>query len=289
MLEITYTLQEDAPSFPTYQQYDSYLKESYAKLLDNHFTLERQYQSFFESHPCMLPGHSFGNQNHGVPNWSLVSQPIIGSDIRRIPDFMWLTETSTELIPVLIEIEVPDKAMYRKSDSAQSALYSQALNQIEEWRVILEEKKERNAFFDRYEISKNLASKRKFSPRFILIYGRRKEFCSDKMLAIKRANKQQKDFNIMSFDRLSPSFDAMRYATTKYRSSGQIDVLAVPPTFQLGPMVADCLAKWNGLDSAIERCTLMSQERKAFLMERAGYWRDWIQSGSHALRTGDWE
>lgn len=289
MLGITYALHENAPTTPTHQLYANYLRERYNTLLDDDIASEKDYQSFFESHPCMVPGHNFGNQNHGVHNWSLISQPIIQSDVKRKPDFLWITETSAELIPVFIEIETPGKNLYRKFDATQNALYSQASDQIEEWRVILSDIKAQADFCDRYEIPETLFTTRKFSPRFILIYGRREEFFGSKMLSAKRANKQRDDFQIMSFDRLSPSFDAMHYVTTRYRTGGQIDVLAVPPTFQLGPAIAGHLTKWNGLDSAIKRCPLISEDRRTFLINRKEYWRNWFQSSSNAFRTGDWE
>lgn len=289
MLDISYTLQEGAPPPLSYQEYGSCLNKMYAELLDDDSASEKDFQSFFENHPCMMPGHSYGNQNHGIPNWSLISQPSIESEIKRVPDFMWITETSTELIPVLIEIESPSKKMYRKHDGAQNALYSQAYNQIEEWRVILSSEKAQRAFFDRYEIPTTIHSNRKFSPHFILIFGRRREFSSKELLAIKRADKQSEDYRLMSFDRLSPSYDAMCYATTKYRENGRIEVQAIPPTFQLGPELAGCLTKWSGLSLAINKCALISPERKAFLIEREAYWREWAQAGSKPLRIGDWE
>ena len=55
--------------------------------------------------------------------------------------------TSLELIPVLIEIERPDKTEFRVSDNVQNSKFTQALEQIKEWQALLKKQDVLEAFF----------------------------------------------------------------------------------------------------------------------------------------------
>ena len=237
----------------------------------------------------MLPGFNHGNPSHGAAFYAAVSQPSLDGHIRRRPDFMWLLETSLELIPVFIEIECPSKDMFRSSDNVQNAKFTQACEQIDEWRALLQNHEVVERFYNRYAVSDRMRSM-KFSPHYILVYGRRREYSIDSFLTGKRAAKQADDFEIISFDRLKPSYDAMRYGTVKVRPDGTVHAVSVPPTFQLGPSIAGYISCWQDFDTAVDSIEAASEDRKTFLKSRYRYWCDWkIQSANTIYETGKWE
>lgn len=285
----TYEMSLNPPSAEPFDRYASRISKQYSKMLADASLKEDDYQRFFESNPCMLPGFNYGNPSHGAAFHAAVSQPAFDGPIRRRPDFMWLLETSLELIPVFIEIECPSKDMFRSSDNVQNAKFTQACEQIDEWRALLQNHEAVERFYNRYAVSDRMRSM-KFSPHYILVYGRRREYSIDSFLTGKRAAKQTDDFEIISFDRLKPSYDAMRYGTVKVRPNGSVHTVAVPPTFQLGPSIAGYTSCWQDFDAAVDSMEAASEERKAFLKTRYRYWCDWkSQSVNTVYETGKWE
>lgn len=277
---------------PPLVDFDGYANRIYEQLhvmLGDLELKECEYQKFFEINPCMLPGFNRGNPSHGAHYFAVVSQPVIEGQVERRPDFMWLLETSLELIPVFIEIEKPSKKMFRTSDEVQNAKFTQACEQITEWKALLATSETRDCFYDRYGVSERIRGL-KFSPHYILVYGRRDEFSSDSFLARKRAEKQSSDFEIMSFDRLSPSRDAMHYGTVKIHSNGIVQVVRIPPTFQLGPAIAEDISNWDCFEDAVDTLENVSADRRAFLKERYKYWSNWTTGPNKSVfETELWE
>lgn len=285
----TYEMSQNPPSAELFDRYASSISKQYSEMLADTSLKEDDYQRFFESNPCMLPGFNHGNPSHGAAFYAAVSQPSLDGHIRRRPDFMWLLETSLELIPVFIEIECPSKDMFRSSDNVQNAKFTQACEQIDEWRALLQNHEVVERFYNRYAVSDRMRSM-KFSPHYILVYGRRREYSIDSFLTGKRAAKQADDFEIISFDRLKPSYDAMRYGTVKVRPDGTVHAVSVPPTFQLGPSIAGYISCWQDFDTAVDSIEAASEDRKTFLKSRYRYWCDWkIQSANTIYETGKWE
>lgn len=287
MLDVEYKMERHGAKALGFDAYCDLLTREYEALLSDDSKEEKSFQDFFEKHPCMLP--IVGNINHSVLHGCLFSQPRISSASNvRIPDFMWIASNSASLIPVFIEIERPGKMAYRKSDDVQNAAFSQAEDQILEWKALLEQ--EREDFFERYLIPQRLRC-RKFSPFFILIYGRRREFENNEWLSLNRAMKNTSNFNLMSFDRLKPNLNLMRFPSAKRTERG-IELLHIPPTFGLGPSIAMELAEWSCLEGVISKNNYISDERKAFLQKRAAYWKEFATldvSKRGIIRNGDWE
>lgn len=282
-----YEIVADGPKATSFDRYSSALLEEYQQLLDKD-DCEKSYQNFFERNPCMLP--ISGNVNHAPLHGCLFSQPRLADcEHERIPDFMWITSNSLQLTPTFIEIEKPSKQAYRQSDDVQNASFSQAENQILEWKAILEGDG-RECFYERYSVPSRLRD-RVFAPRFVLIYGRRKEFEGNVLLTRKRAQKLSENFSLLSFDRLIPNANLMRTPSAKWTDKG-VELLFVPATFALGPSIAADLNRWGGFESALNRSFGISEERKEFLIRRAAYWRDLAVSRGNSLRSArldDWE
>lgn len=294
MLEKTYRIEPNAPLAMSLDDYARKCKNEYGEMLSGNPLDESSYQSFLERNPCMIPGVMEGNPSHAPLFHAVITQPEIGDEIQRRPDFMWITLTSLELIPVLIEIERPDKKEFRASDNVQNAKFTQAVEQIKEWKVLLKSQDGFHGFCERYSIPERYRELGKFKPRYKLVYGRREEFESNSWLAGKRRESQYSDLEIMSFDRLSPCRDAMNYGCVRISKGRAPRAVAIPPTFRMGPVNARAIAKWDDFDKAVRASTLMSSERISFLRERRPYWKSWAEADASSqirslMDTEDWE
>lgn len=288
-LSLTYSMAKEAPKPISQDEYEKRLQACYKEMLNNPDLRESDYQHFFEQNPCMIPGVHEGNPSHGPIFSAVVTQPVIEGGHLRKPDFMWLLCTSLELIPVFIEIERPDKKTFRESDDVQNAQFTQAMEQINEWETLLKDEKTKKAFFERYPIDERYREFA-FQPRFILVMGSRDEYDDDCFLRAKRQNKQKDNLHIMSFDRLTPSLDAMGYGTISVSKDGEMTIKSIPPTFRFGPTIAKDISRWAGFDNAVDGNSQISDERKAFLKRRYPYWAAWAKNPDAGLvNTGDWE
>jgi hypothetical protein len=64
-----------------------------------------------ELNPAFAPGaDGLGDGTHGSEGDLLYSQPPLPGIERPVPDFIWITRNSEDLIPVLIEIKTPTAA-----------------------------------------------------------------------------------------------------------------------------------------------------------------------------------
>jgi Domain of unknown function (DUF4263) len=170
----------NAPSPWTWDEYSSWLKTKWAELLcTGDSSKEEPYLKFLEQHPCLIPGgegsgDSFGG-HHGGWNDTVISQPPLPGITKRIPDFMWLTKNSEDIIPVLIEIEAPGKAWFNKNEQ-RSAKLTQAQDQLAEWRLQLDNAASRQLLGEMYDFPRGWTLTYNLVPRVLLIYGRSEEF-----------------------------------------------------------------------------------------------------------------
>ena len=130
--------------------------------------------------------------------------------------------------------------------------------------------------------------------RMILVYGRRSESEDDPELSLQRsALLPGDDEELVSFDRLAPDAALHPAITVRATGFGRYTVVHVPPTFALGPCLADRLLVVDGFDEVIDRGQDITDGRKQFLKARVPYWRAWAQStnsaGFRVRRVGQWE
>lgn len=276
---------------PPPMEWDTYsrrLQGEWTTLLES-LPDEAQVQRFLEQHPCLLPG-AFGMMQawgHYPFPGAVVTQPILNGLGERIPDFMWIATNSGEVYPTLIEIESPTKRAYR-NDDVPTAELTQAMNQILEWKMWFGKPENMLVFMRHYGLPEFLRA-RKFHPLYILIYGRRKEIAERPQLAELRANAARQDEFIMSFDRLSPSYDARDMMCVSKRGAEYVAV-SIPPTIQLGPLLAEAQAPIQEKESAAGRCSWASPERREFLARRFPYWDSWARAGARGvISIGDVE
>jgi hypothetical protein len=122
------------------------------------------------------------------------------------------------------------------------------------------------------------APKKALRPSFILVFGWRREFVTGEnqsksdQLAEKRAFMEKPDETLMTYDRLAVDRRAHVCCTVKMRSNG-LEVVAVPPTFTVGPQDAETICQITGWQEAIDGCQEMPGPRKSYLKARIEHWR----------------
>lgn len=214
--------------------------------------------------------------HHG--NWGgiVIAEPPLPGVFLKRPDFMWLTKNSEDLIPVLIEIEAPGKR-WLKDNGDRSSDLTHAEGQLADWRQKLDDPDGRSQFADLYEFPQRWAQRFNLVPRFMLIYGRQTEFSERPDRNRKRRGLRDPAVEEMTYDRLRPRWGSANAVTVRVERANDLTtrrVLAVPPTFRLGPVNAKSIARLEGLDTAIGANKLISDDRRAFLLSRLGYWQE---------------
>jgi len=267
----------NAPQPWTWDEYSRWLKTEWAELLrTGDPNNEEPYRHFLERHPSLIPGgegtgNSFGG-HHGSWNGVVISQPPLPGITRHIPDFMWLTKNSEDIIPVLIELEAPGKTWFNK-DGQRSAKLTQAQDQLAEWRQQLDNPANRQLLGEMYDFPRRWTFEYNLVPRLLLIYGRRQEFRLRPWLSQKRRAIRDPATEAMTFDRIKPLAGSRDALTVRMERTSQI-VVAVPPTFRLGPTLAESFAAVGGWELAIASNDLMTEARKDFLLSRLPYWKE---------------
>jgi len=204
---------------------------------------------------------------------------------------MWLTKTSEDIIPVLIEIEAPGKPWLIKT--GRSAKLTQAQGQIAEWQRALDNGESRRQFADMYEFPAHWAMEHNLEQRFLLVYGRRAEF--DQQPQRVRERRGLRKFFSRCHDVRSPSAP-LRIQECDLRPLEGVSPNGRrrAPTFRLGPANARELGRLDGLSDAIRRNQQIGAERRRFLVARLPYWQ---KLGDASLRgeslgaysSTDWE
>ena len=280
------------PKHPPIDEYAEQCKQQFHRLLEAN-PCEPEVQSFLQKHPWLVPGHQrpSGLPGHYPLHGSLIAQPKLPGQESYIPDLMWIATDSEAWFPTLIEIERPDKKIFNQ-DGSPSANFTRARNQLAQWRSWFNDPTNVDQFIDLYGISGRMGW-RMMRLRMILIYGRRSEFEDDpKLTRLRGSLLPGQDEELMSFDRLEPDTFMRDAITAKAVGRGKYQALWVPPVFATGPgpVLANRLLHIEGIPEAIDRNPEIDEDRKDFLKQRIGYWKDQASSlGSGIYSVGDRE
>lgn len=290
MFTLKYELEKDPPPIVSWDDYARHSGQELYELLNGHSEDEKVFQKFFERNPSYIPGafELIGTSGHYPHAQTLIAQPEVdGGLFKRAPDFMWLAQDSCFFTPVLIEIERPGKKLFTSKDD-QTAEFSQALNQIAEWKALLSVPENILMFYQCYDIPDKLR-KKTFKPQYGLIYGRRSEFEGNIIRQRKRAFLTDQDVVLMSYDRLKPDPSAADMLCSKV-SHGEYHVLTIPPTYRYSPATAENLLLCSDFEKAILNMEQTTDERKDFLIKRFPYWISYAKLEQRgAFCTSDYE
>ena len=287
-METRYKLIEHAPPAIPWEEYERSALRSWHEIIDGpQANNEQALHEFLEQNPSFVPGaFSFPTSGHG-PLFSGVftKPPLMGLGIR-VPDFMWLATATDITFPMFVEIETPSKGWFTGSGQPR-AEFTEARNQLVAWKQWLNKPTNRHLFLELYSVLEG-SQNDEIRPQFILVYGRRREFEERPEMRGVRANQQGTDEFHITFDRLTPDYNARNFLTLKM-DRGHVTAVVVPPTIRLGP---DLARTWLGVANRREaalRESRMSPERRLFVAERFAYWDDWARSGGQSWRGGDCE
>lgn len=235
---------------------------------------EKPLQTFFEQHPPLLPFAFPDYTGHGPYLEALVSQPELAGLGTRQPDFLWLTRSSGELRPVLIEIEKPTKKWATSGKNPQpTADLTQALNQLRQWREWMNSPPNVTVFLERYGVPQTWRRHR-FIPLYVLIYGRKDE--NPEEIARLRAEHDHLGQRLITYDHIRPESRQTHYISVKNDGTGTFHALHMPAAAKLEPSEPEPWHKIHGRVDMVERNTWITEERKRYLIQdRIPSWDDW--------------
>lgn len=275
-LELKRMIAEREASGPPAQEFEEYAVESkqeYHALLASN-PQEPSVQEFLERNPSFIPGGLTpgSTSGHAPLHGSVISQPVLPGFDARKPDFMWVSTHSEAWFPTLIEIERPGKRLYT-SKGIPTADFTQARNQLAQWRTWFADPTNQQQFTDAYGIPRQWRTHRQPCLHMILIYGRRAEFEGSPTLSKHRGSLlSSPDEELISFDRLAPHRDLAYAAALRAKGSGVYGVLEVSPVFAFNETMIELARTADGLGEAIERNARIAPERKRFLLGELDYW-----------------
>lgn len=271
------------PGRPRPIEWDAYknnVLDEWRQLLDSD-PEESRVQAFLELHPAMIPGGSGDvapNGHHGAEKGIVFREPpLTGQGPDYEPDFMWVTRSSGQVVPVCIEIEKPSKRWFNQ-DGTRTAHFNHATDQIDRWRAWFSRETNKAIFRSNYLLFDSYTS-RDISPFFCLIYGRRSEFLpggghkNPEELTFKRGHLGRNDEVARTFDSLLPRSDHANSLTVT-RHPDHLEVHALSPLFETTSDFGPAALKLQGIERAVERSVMMTTERKAYIKDRWKYWRD---------------
>ena len=154
--------------------------------------------------------------------------------------------------------------------NTESADFNQAMGQIRQWKMILNNPTNIQVFYDMFDIPIEMRNKH-FHPQYLLIYGRRSEYENDRYLTGLRYENQSADLTIMSYDRLTPVFEYRQFVTCKVKT-GRYVVQHIPPTYRHRADCAEELYRYTNFYEEIDNMEKTTEERKGFLKDRFQYW-----------------
>ncbi|MEU1396170.1 Shedu anti-phage system protein SduA domain-containing protein [Micromonospora zamorensis] len=260
--------QRTAPGRPNEDIYNAMVAERWTALLNSTASSdEALVHTFLERHPSLLPGCLTvdGDSGHSPFPMAVISKPKLPGLSDREPDFMWIACHSSEVFPVLIEIETPHKKWFYGDRAEIHSDLTHAQGQLAEWRAWFNRGYNREAFIDQYELGPFMGG-RKLSPRYVLVYGRSSNYAGFPRRQQKRAELERQDERLMSFDRLSTAKRSVLYSCVRKTQDGY-KVISVPPCLTILNS-GDRYAAATGWDLALDQCPDMADLRREYLKEQ---------------------
>jgi hypothetical protein len=255
---------------------------------------ESKVQTFLEQNPALIPGGlgEVGPGGHHGPHLGGVfRQPELqGLGRRQIPDFMWITRSTSLVTPICIEIERPDRRWFTQAGDPTADL-THARQQINRWRSWFGESANQEIFKSKY--LQHQYENRELRPIYLLVYGRSTEFdkatsphADPDALRKLRDLAAGSDEQFMTFDSLKPKFDYRDFVTLTMAVSGPA-LHAVPPTFTTGPDTIELATALPDAEEAIRRTPLWSTERKDHVVARWNHWKHAAANVPYVQETGE--
>lgn len=285
--QVTYQ-QKVGPKPCAFDAYAHRVKAEYKQLLMQD-PPESVLHEFLEHNPSFVPGAwTPGIKSGHYPiHQVLISQPRLPGFDSRTPDFLWLSTHSDSWYAAMIEIERPEKLIFTKK-GIPTAEFTQARNQLSQWRVWFDTPANEQLFINDYGIPTSIHTSRTMELHLILVYGRRSEFEKKPKLSKIRGKQLNGLYEeLISFDRLQPDVDLQDIVTVTPMGNGRFAVKWVPETFAITPHSANKMLVLDGLEDAIDHNPRIANERAVFIKSRITYWRNWIHTDGNSFFDGN--
>lgn len=169
---------------------------------------EQQIQEFFEENPRHLPNAGF--YHNGLRGSVVVSKMPLHNDF--VTDFAYMSENSQTILVVCVELEKPDKKIFRR-DSNFTSEFNQAKQQVVDWNYWAQtNRSEALKYFGKLAMGTNQRWL-EVSLQCILVYGRRAEIRNRKRQERWSAEAAilPRSIQLMTYDRL------LEYMKSSYR------------------------------------------------------------------------
>jgi hypothetical protein len=278
ILEKSYQIVVPPEQAMPWDTYVGIVDQEWQALLAKTDSVEKDFQEFFERHTCCLPQMYpvFKRGAHGPYPGAIISQPVLPDFTRKVPDFLYITRDSATVYAVLIEIEHPAKP-WATAGGQSSAEFTQATNQIADWKSWFNDPLNIAQFQKYYRIPSDWNQSRTFEQRYFLIYGRRTDSSLTEAFNKKRKHLERENECHMTYDRIQPQRE-MDCLCAKLDGNGY-RALSIPPTLELGPNFADYWKLIHDKEAAVRANRYLSKIRKEFLIGRWPYWDTWNRAG----------
>ncbi|WKN61244.1 DUF4263 domain-containing protein (plasmid) [Rhodococcus opacus] len=256
------------PDAPNPRPYRDALVAEWNRLVNSEdIQLEKVAQKFLERHPSLIPGSHGSHMKYGKWPWpgAVISQPRLPGIAERKPDFLWIASNTTHLLPVLIEIERPDKRWFKRKTLKPHSDFKDANQQIHEWRKWFQDPLNHLNFVRDYKLPDDI-SRLRVEVQYILIHGRHEEFGDDIERLQDRAAREVEHLRLMTFDTLLPDANAMSYGTVKLDVDKRYKALSAPAMLEVNSLWSRFLNDTDGWQETIENSPDIGSERKQRLL-----------------------
>ena len=288
VLHKTYELKPGPPPM-SWSEYSEISREEWANILDgSQPPSEKTVSEFLSRNPSFVPGARSLNlpSGHAPVHGALFVEPSLSGTFLRRPDFMWISNDSLTVDVVLIEIEEPGKRMFNGRGEISSK-FTQGFNQLKQWESWFSKPSNQQVFSDTWLPTRY--QNRVLRQSYVYIFGRRAEYENDDYRRNLRATWASQGIELISFDRLAPDQNCQDYITVRGRVYNN-RALHVPPTLRLGPFTSRLHKDVSGVADAAKKCSYMTPQRRAFVLERLEYWTAWAKQEQVGLiGYGDFE
>jgi hypothetical protein len=198
------------------------LRTEYFELLDK-VQSEQHYQTYLEEHTRLIPREFV--QNHGI-GCSLVLRKLpFGADYKS--DFFYFAKSSDDWNAVFIELEKPQSNFFRKSSNDFHPDFNKALEQINQWRAWFSRGNQRSFLTGvrTIQVPHHMADSNPTYNKFVLVFGRRREYAGNDIRRSLIAAQERDDFKIITFDSLAEDLEHKHEVSIGVRHNEFIDIL----------------------------------------------------------------
>lgn len=230
---------------------------------------EQRVHDFFEKRAALLPGilGIKASAHHGPFKEIVFSKFQLPGTFRRVPDFLFVSKSSSEVTVVMIELEDPTKEMFNQ-DNTISQKFNLAYQQLEDWAAWIEEGSNKALLTSILNNAYNtpFISQLPMKVEYILIYGREDEFKGNDIRTKRRSQKKKNNIDIISFDSIKCAYYPENLITVRMGQNGVI-ALQVDERYKYDYVMRSNHQQIHEKNDAVQRNIYKSEKDKQRVIE----------------------